>query len=248
MQGTRHYKKQNQSFPTARGQAKSQRARKLGRLDGARQQAPNTCRWARATARELNSHGRTSCCRQQATRTIRGRCNVRGCISRAVAPYQPSGPLKPTALHSDLSEPGVSKETTNRRTTSDMSGPLSGMPDGTNKKPKWLYACLAAGERPNKKPTFISCVSDTRSFLAWLQASFHSGLMAQIKGENIMVVPSTADGFSAAVSTLRSFDEKDGVSFHTFTLQTYCCARLLVKNLGRGMPERVIRERGPGIP
>jgi hypothetical protein len=32
------------------------------------------------------------------------------------------------------------------------------------------------------------------------------------------------------------------VSFHTFTLPEDRCARLLVKNLGRGMPESVVRE------
>ena len=56
-----------------------------------------------------------------------------------------------------------------------------------------------------------------------------------------MVVPSTAGGFRAAVSALRSLDE--GVSFHTFTLPEDRCVRLLVKNLGRGMPESVVREK-----
>jgi len=57
-----------------------------------------------------------------------------------------------------------------------------------------------------------------------------------------MVVPSTADGFRDAVSSLRSLDGKDGVNFHTFTLPEDRCARLLVKNQGRGMPESVVRE------
>ena len=34
----------------------------------------------------------------------------------------------------------------------------------------------------------------------------------------------------------------EGVSFHTFTLPQDRCARLLVKKLGRGMPESVVRE------
>ena len=63
--------------------------------------------------------------------------------------------------------------------------------------------------------------------------------MAQLEGENLVVVPSTADGFRAAVSALGSFDGKDGVSFHTFKLPEDRCARLLVKNLGRCMPESV---------
>jgi hypothetical protein len=66
--------------------------------------------------------------------------------------------------------------------------------------------------------------------------------MAQLKGEKLMVVSSTVDGFRAAVSALRSLAGKDGVYFHTFTFPEDRCARLLVKNLGRGMPESVVRE------
>jgi len=57
-----------------------------------------------------------------------------------------------------------------------------------------------------------------------------------------MVVPSTADGFRASVSALRSIDGKDGVSFHT-TLPEDRRARVLVKNLVRGMSESVVREK-----
>jgi hypothetical protein len=57
-----------------------------------------------------------------------------------------------------------------------------------------------------------------------------------------MVVPSTGNGFRATVSALRSLDGGEGVSFHTFTLLEDRCVRLLVKNLGRGMPENVVRE------
>jgi len=35
----------------------------------------------------------------------------------------------------------------------------------------------------------------------------------------------------------------EGVSFHNFTLPEERCARLLVKNLGRGMPESVVRDQ-----
>ena len=34
----------------------------------------------------------------------------------------------------------------------------------------------------------------------------------------------------------------EGVCFHTFTLPEDRCPRLLVKNLGRGMPKSVVRE------
>jgi len=75
-----------------------------------------------------------------------------------------------------------------------------------------------------------------------LRASCPGGLKAQLKSENLIVVPSTADGFRAVISALRFLDGKDSVSFHTFTLPEDHCARLLVKNLGRGMAESVVRE------
>ena len=118
------------------------------------------------------------------------------------APNQPSGTLKPTAMDSDPSEPAVSTETAIRRMSQDMSGPLSGTPAGTTFNAKVANTCAPAGERPNKTPIFISCVSDTRAFLAWLPSSCPSGLAAQQKGEKLMVVPSTADGSRAAVSSL----------------------------------------------
>jgi hypothetical protein len=57
-----------------------------------------------------------------------------------------------------------------------------------------------------------------------------------------MVVPSTAEGFRAAVSALRSLDGREDVSVHTLTLPKDRCVRLLVRNLGRAMPESVVRE------
>jgi hypothetical protein len=52
-----------------------------------------------------------------------------------------------------------------------------------------------------------------------------------------MVVPSTA-----TVSALRSLDERESVNFHTSSLPEDRCVRLLVKNLGKRMPESVVRE------
>ena len=100
--------------------------------------------------------------------------------------------------------------------------------------------CLPAGELPNKKPSFISGFHDTRAFVAWLRAFRSSVLTAQLKSEKMIIVPSTADGFRAAVRALRSLDEREGVSFHTFTLPEDHCLRLLVKNLGRVIPEVVV--------
>jgi len=55
----------------------------FGRLTRARQYAPSTEGWVRASTREIISYGRTSCCRQPATRTIRGRGDIRCCTGRA---------------------------------------------------------------------------------------------------------------------------------------------------------------------
>jgi hypothetical protein len=55
-------------------------------------------------------------------------------------------------------------------------------------------------------PIFITGDSDTRSFLAWLRASCPCGLTAQLKGEKLMVVLSTADGFRTVVSAMQSLD------------------------------------------
>jgi len=122
-----------------------------------------------------------------------------------------------------------------------MSGPLSGMPDGATTNAQVAKGCLPAGERPNKTPIFISGVCNTRYFLAWLRASCPCGLMAQLNVEKLVVVQSTADGFRDVFSTLRSLDGKDGVSFHTFTLAEDRCVPLVVKNLGRVMPDSVVR-------
>jgi len=163
-------------------------------------------------------------------------------LAGPVAPSQPSGSLKPKAIDSEVSELAVSSQIANRRTYNDMFGPLSNKPDGTTLNAQVVNTFLPAEEPPNKTPIFISGVRDTRAFLAWLRASCPGGLTAQLKGENLMVVPSTANGFRAAVSALRSLDGKEGVSFHTFTIPENRCVRLPVKNLGRGMPESFVRE------
>jgi hypothetical protein len=78
--------------------------------------------------------------------------------------------------------------------------------------------------------------------LTWLRESCPSGVSAQMKGERLMLVPKTADGFRATVSALRSLDGSNGVSFHTFSLPEVRCISLLLKNLGKHMPESVVRE------
>ena len=112
-----------------------------------------------------------------------GRVTYRALLDRPVAPLQPSGSLKPTAMDSDPSEPVVLSETTNRRMSSNMFGPVSDKPDGTTAYAHVANTCLPAGQRPNKTPIFISGFGDVRSFLAWFRASCPGGLTAQIKSE-----------------------------------------------------------------
>jgi hypothetical protein len=162
-------------------------------------------------------------------------------LAGPVAPFQASGSLKPTAIGSDQSEPAVSSETDNRRKSSDMSGPLSDKPDGTTQHAQVANTCLPAGQRPNKTPIFITGVSDAHTFLAWLRATCPGGPTAQLKGEKLMVVPSTADG-SEPWSAHCGPSMGGGESFHTFTLPEDRCVWLLVKKLGMGRPETVIRE------
>jgi hypothetical protein len=159
-----------------------------------------------------------------------------------VATQQPSGPLMPKAKGSDPSEHAVSQETAPRRTSSDVSGPMSGVPVGTTTNAHVDSASLPAGERSNKTPIFITGVDGNRAFLAWLQASCPSKLTAQLKAERLAVVPATAEGFRAAVNALRSLDGRSGVNFHTYSLPEDGCVRLLIKNIGRRMPEGVVRE------
>jgi hypothetical protein len=57
-----------------------------------------------------------------------------------------------------------------------------------------------------------------------------------------MLVSCTAEGFRATVSALRSLDGSKGVTFHTFFLPEDRCVRLLVKKLGRHVPDDVVTE------
>jgi hypothetical protein len=91
-------------------------------------------------------------------------------LDGVVAPFQPSGTLKPTVMHSDPSESAVSPETANTRMSSDMCGPLSDLPIGITNRAHVANTCLPAAERSNETPIFISVARDTRTFLVWLRA------------------------------------------------------------------------------
>jgi hypothetical protein len=87
------------------------------------------------------------------------------------------------------------------------------MPDGTTLSAHVVNTCVPAEQCP-KKPIFITGFNDNRGFLSWLRASCPNYLTAQLKAETLMVVPSTADGFRATVSALRSIDGRESVRFH----------------------------------
>jgi hypothetical protein len=100
--------------------------------------------------------------------------------------------------------------------------------------------CLPAGELPNETPIFIAVARDTRSFLPWLRESClpdgpTQGLEADDSTINRRRVPNR--GQRTAVPGLG-----EGMSFQTFTLLEDRCVRFLVKNLGKGLPESVVRE------
>jgi hypothetical protein len=159
----------------------------------------------------------------------------------AAVPYTQSGPLKPSANGSDPSETAVYSKTALGRISNDVSGLLSGTPDGTTTTAQLATNCGPAGQRRNKTPLFVTGVTETREFLTWFWSSCPCSLTAQFKAEKLMVVPSTADGFRATVSALRFLHGKERVSFHT-SLPEDRCLRLLVKNLGKRLPESVVRE------
>ena len=111
-----------------------------------------------ASASAVTGDKAAACSRQ--LRPPEGGATYAAILAGPVGPSRPGGSLKPTAMGSDPSEPAVSSQTANRSISSDMSGPLSGKPAGTTPHAQVTYACLPAGQRPNKTPIFITGVSD----------------------------------------------------------------------------------------
>jgi hypothetical protein len=105
-------------------------------------------------------------------------------VARRAVPCQESGPLKPTANGLGTPERAVSYEADFRCTSlGDVSGPLSFTPAGTTPDtPMETTTVVPAGER-RKTPIYVSGVTETRGFLAWLRESCPSGHSAQMKGE-----------------------------------------------------------------
>jgi hypothetical protein len=70
-------------------------------------------------------------------------------------------------------------------------------------------------ERRNKTTVYVSEVRNMLTFLHWIRAESSSKRVADVKNKNLILVLETADGFRAAIGTLRSLDVDEGVSFHT---------------------------------
>jgi hypothetical protein len=56
-----------------------------------------------------------------------------------------------------------------------------------------------------------------------------------------MVVPVNAEGLKPTISALKSLDGSKVLSFHKSLVEDRC-VRLLVKNVGKQMPEKDVRE------
>jgi hypothetical protein len=157
------------SLPTfigsARGQAQSQRPCKLGRVIRARRAPGDGSVPLPAIPSEDAGEKAAACSRQLGT--PEGGLTYAAFLAGPVAPFQPSGSLKPTAMGSDHSVPTVSFETASRRMSRDMSGPLSDKPDGTAQQAQVANTCLPAADRPHKTSIFITGDSDARTFLNW---------------------------------------------------------------------------------
>jgi hypothetical protein len=165
-------------------------------------------------------------------------------VAGFAVPCQESGPLEHTANGSGTPEPAASSDADFRHMSlGDVSGPLSGTPAGTTPDtPMETTTVVPAGERQNKTPVYVSGVTDTRGFLAWLRESCPRDLSAKMKGERLMLVLKTADGFRATVSAMLSLDGSKDVSFHKFSLLEDRRVCLLLSNIGKQMPESVVRE------
>jgi hypothetical protein len=99
-----------------------------------------------------------------------------------------------------------------------VSGPLSVGPIRTTSTTSQVDKVVPPRKRRNKTPVYVSGVKNKCKFLDWIHAKSESKLVAQMKGEILMLVPENADGFRATMGALRTLDVIEGVSFQTFSL------------------------------
>jgi hypothetical protein len=65
------------------------------------------------------------------------------------------------------------------------------------------------------------------------------------EGETLIFLPETAHGFRSTNGSLHSLGEAKGLSFHNFRLLEDRCLCLLMKNVGKRMPEAEIKKVEP---
>ena len=95
---------------------------------------------------------------------------------------------------------------------------------------------LPPGERRNKVPIYVGGVTNARGFLRWLREATNGNGRAEMRGDQLILTPDTADCYRSTITALRTLPKEKGVVFHTFTPPADRSVRLLVKNLGRTMP------------
>jgi hypothetical protein len=139
-------------------------------------------------------------------------------VTHPAASKKSSGSPKPTANGTAiLPVPVASMEATLRSTSpgapGEVSGPMSGTPAGTTTPSTQVDKAAPPGERRNKTPVYVSGVRGKK--IPRLASREVGKLADQMKGEYLMLVPETADGFRTTISALRSLGEGEGVSFHT---------------------------------
>ena len=103
---------------------------------------------------------------------------------------------KPKANGSETSESAASSEAPIRRMSFEgTSDTLGGMPAGTVST-----KLVPAEKRRNRNPIFVAGDTHSCNFLKLLRAHCPSSLSDQLKGEKLMIVPGTADGFRSTDS------------------------------------------------
>jgi hypothetical protein len=95
---------------------------------------------------------------------------------------------------------------------------MGGTPTSTTFSSAQVEKVDPPGERRNKTPVYVSGVKNPRSFLEWVRTKSVTKLVAQMKGEYLMLVTETAYCFRAINGALQSIGEGEVVSFHTFSL------------------------------
>jgi hypothetical protein len=98
-----------------------------------------------------------------------------------------------------MSIPAATVEAAKRRTFSDLlqegNGPLSDAPVDTTSTAQVEKEVSPPGERRNKTQVYLSEVGNSGGFLKWIRENSGSSIVVQLKGEYLMPVPETADGF-----------------------------------------------------